>query len=208
MKKFIPALFISCAFLLTGCPSTTKHVLIFGDSISDQSVGPQIKLGNDDEYRVTYTSVSNGGIGLTNVWPLGTARQYWQEITQDALAGRNFDLVIVALGTNDCKFMIEQSGDYLNEINIMLSDIQAADASVPIVWLTINGHPVTPGLQNCSNVANAALAQSGVQTFPYKEWAVANPQNFDPDYIHHHADGEKEYAKWIHSQVKAFFQNQ
>jgi hypothetical protein len=194
MAKLAIVLF---TLLLAGCPSHSKHVLIVGDSISALVAGHLSDVGNLADYRVTYTTVATGGIGVTQSFS-GNPYTYWPELMIDALQGRDFDLVIVALGTNDC-YNAVSTQQYAISASLMADAIHDADPDVQMVWLTVNGWPHLP---DCSPIINSALDAAGIQTLPYYEWSESHPEYFISDAIHHTEIGKLEYARWIQLKVE------
>jgi hypothetical protein len=176
--------------LLAGCPSETKRVLVIGDSITEHSFGALSREGNLSDPRVTYTSVSNSGIGVTVVYNR-VPFEYWSELTANSIEGAGFDLVVVELGTNDCENVVNNGIDFTPEA--ILNNVQG----VPVAWIETKGIPAIP---QCASIINGELSGMGVTMLPYVSWITANP-GYISGGIHHTEEGQAEYAKWVHGRV-------
>jgi hypothetical protein len=210
-----------------------KRVLIFGDSISLLSAGELANVGNtvvdtDPANRMSFTIVANIGVGArTTLGEPSDPDEYWSSLVSNTVLPGNFDAVVVALATNDCRLLSAQ-GDYSVDIARIVSAISAADPDVPIFWLTVPDYPEVP---DCASIVNGDLEQileSGtypiLKSFDYNAWAAAHPECFF-DGVHlrerwrkdprsggsnlpaptEYCEGQFRYALWLKAQLDGFF---
>jgi GDSL-like Lipase/Acylhydrolase family len=219
--------------LLSGCPTQTKRVLIFGDSITYASSGNISNVGGnvmdeDPGNRIVYTIIATSGIGARRTWgEPGDPDEYWFSLISNSIRPGSFDAIVVELGTNDCH-LLSSTGDYIPDIQRITDAISASDPNVPIFWLTV---PDYSHLPDCAPIINGDLegiVQSGIypnlKTLDYGAWAEAHQDCFY-DGVHlregwrkdpesggaskgappDYCNGQFEYASWLKAQHDTYF---
>jgi hypothetical protein len=218
--------------LLAACSNKSKEVLLVGDSITLSSAGELVAIGNnvastDPINRITFSIVANQFVGARRtVGPPEDPDEYWRGLLTSAIEVPGaYDAVVVALGTNDCRFLAD-AGDYAPDIERIVGSITEVDPDVPIFWLQPKEHPDHPDCAELirDDLASAVDAHPTLETWDYGSWADSRPECY-VDGIHPrerwHDDprsggtagpppsgycaGQFEYAQWLKAHLDTHF---
>ena len=165
---------------LTGCVPAGHRVLVIGDSLP---VGAAA-AGLGEEHASSWTVVAVKSLGTEA--GVGLARQH---------AVGSFDLVVVALGTND---YLDDVASYRRRIERMMGVL---GSSVPVIWINVDAG--TPKLAPAAHGVNPALAAAAADhpSLRIADWnryvAELDPAVRSDDQIHYTPHGYRARAAWM-----------
>ena len=170
---------------LSGC-EPAKRVLVIGDSLTVGAVSAGLGDGHPWQWTVSAEvgRSTNRGIAIAQ--------------NRDIAA---YDLVIVALGTND---YLDSAGTYGTRIDNMMSALSVAPA---VIWINVDAQ--TPHLAPAANGVNPALAsaQGRHAALTVADWngyvrGVSNMAAYRAgDEIHYSSAGYGLRARWMEALV-------
>jgi hypothetical protein len=189
-----------------GCePSISKEILLVGDSVTSESSGAIVQsfnhVGDGAEpgrYAPNFGSVV-WGQGLAYVPWVEEDRvdDYWYTHLNSLMAHTHPEVIVVELGYNDCDNLV----GYGRRIDGFMNRIPD---SVPVHWLTMAD---PKDRTTCDTVINtelelAAVRHGNLSLLPYATFMNKHP-DWTRDGIHLTAEGQRQYAAWLHDQLDA-----
>jgi len=144
------------------------------------------------------------GIGLLAVPGLTSDEvgAYWTEHLTSLLDHVNPEVIVVELGYNDCSFDLSNYGTHIDDF------MRFVAPDTPVHWLSM-ADPT--GHTDCDEQINAALTDAtsrwpNLSVLDYAGHMNPHPEWF-ADATHLNADGQQEYAVWLHAQLDALYES-
>jgi lysophospholipase L1-like esterase len=170
----------------TGLPARTpsvdgNRVLLVGDSLLWQSIGPVTTTLRADGWEPTITAAPGTTIGA------------WVEKMSTLVADARPDVVVVELGTNNCVAECPHIDAVVDQL------MRRIPRTTPVIWLNVQAQPTYPAHPESVNDALAAararwsnltLADLSARFRNHPEWHI-------PDGLHLSAAGSEELGHFV-----------
>ena len=210
MRRTVVALALA-VFVLAGCePKITREVLLVGDSVTSESSKSIVQSFNHvavnakaSRFAPVFGSVVSGqGLLKVPAVPRDKVDEFWTKHVASLMAHVHPEVIVVELGYNDCDHLRDLA-TYGSRIDGFMAQIPR---SVPVHWLTVADPKKR---RQCDEIINtqllaATVRHSNMTLLDFARFMNKHPE-WTPDGVHPNAQGQKQYALWLHGQLTKLY---